>query len=275
MTSDEIRARLMDVAIPYADPHGDIAPMFVVKLTHVQAKALVPEIEAMLAEAAREPAPLPPADAPPTTELSKAEALDVIEQMLCGFVIPRPPQEDPEIGRVTKECHARAAIDLLAAHGRDVEYIRFALRAASETPAPEPGERLAILLGDLEYWRIFCLRSRRLAGEGVKAPIHIEHLTALSMCIKVAIERLHPSPEPDATPDEGTADEARLRASIRDAIHLELHCGVWTHTASDPCEDRALAIRLEGVVWAALGQARPSGTASTETTTPAGGQENG
>ena len=74
----------------------------------------------------------------------KSEALDVIEQLLAGFALPRPRGEDPKITRVTRECHVRVACDVLTANGRDAEWLRAAAALSADPPAPRPDQVAAI-----------------------------------------------------------------------------------------------------------------------------------
>jgi hypothetical protein len=53
-----------------------------------------------------------------TTALAQAErerdeAVNVLDGVLCGFVLPRPEGEDDTVQRVTKECHALEAVRVI------------------------------------------------------------------------------------------------------------------------------------------------------------------
>lgn len=63
----------------------------------------------------------------------------------------------------------------------------------------------AILLEDLEYWRTFLLRSRQGSKRAI-AKVHIDHLTACSMCVAEAIKALQTGSGTDAAakPSDGT-----------------------------------------------------------------------
>lgn len=101
----------------------------------------------------------------------------------------------------------------------------------TQPPAPRraetPTQDVKLLTDDLDYWRLFLLRSRSSARGKQMAPVSIDHLTAAAVCIGNAIAALKSPAAPSHAPPEGPRDAAPAPATCAT-------CRFWRGNVANP-----------------------------------------